>query len=234
MTTQTCIILAGGLGTRLRAIVGDVPKCLAPVRGKPFLHWQIDSLRRRGVERFVLSLGHGASQVEDAVAAFDTSVRIDCVTEPRALGTGGAIAFALDACGLREAMVANGDTSLGGDLQPMLGPIRADAGEQLRVATTLVTDRARFGGLEADSDGRVVHFLEKGTQGPGPINAGLYRVHRAALPSGNDAPYSLESECFPALTARGALFAAPVSGPFIDIGVPEDYRRYCDDHERFR
>jgi len=233
MTRQTCIILAGGLGTRLRSVVGDVPKCLAPVRGKPFLHWQIESLRARGIDRFILSLGHGAGQVTDAVAAFGVTARIECVTEPRALGTGGAIAFALDASGLQEALVVNGDTFLGGDLQPMIAPIRIDMGERLRLATTTVPDRTRFGGLETTTEGRVYRFLEKGTQGGGAINAGLYRVHRDALPAGNERTYSLESEVFPSLAERGALFAAPVSGQFIDIGIPADYQRYCDDHEHF-
>ena len=234
MSQQSCVILAGGLGTRLRSVVADVPKCLAPVRGRPFLHWQIESLRSRGVDHFVLALGHGASMVKDAMRDFAPDLALDCFTEPRALGTGGAIAFALDAGGLAEALVANGDTYLGGDLAQMLAPIDDASGERLRIAVTGVPDRGRFGGVEVSSTGRVERFVEKGTHAPGRINAGLYRVRRAALPPGHDQSYSLESEVFPALAARGELSAVDLAGPFIDIGVPEDYGRYCDDHEHYR
>lgn len=234
MTRQTCIILAGGLGTRLRSVVADVPKCLAPVRGRPFLHWQIESLRARGIDHIVLALGHGAAMVEATVTGLATGLAIECVTEPSALGTGGAIAFALDTAGLGEALVANGDTFLGGDLSPMLAPLDTAAGEHLRIAVTRVPDRDRFGGVEAGAAGRVQRFVEKGTHGPGHINAGLYRVRRDTLPPGHDRAYSLESEIFPALAQRGELSAVQVAGPFIDIGVPDDYRRFCDDHEQYR
>lgn len=231
MTAPVCIILAGGLGTRLRAAVGNLPKCLAPVRGQPFLHWQIASLRARGLQRFVLSLGHGAEQVVAAAAALPEPQHIRCVTEPQPLGTGGAIAYAMDSAGLHEALVANGDSFVGGSLQPLLAPLQP--GEQLRLAAVAVPERARFGGVQCDPQGRVLQFLEKGTQGPGLINAGLYRLRRTALPSGPARAFSLESERFPALVAQQALFATELTGPFIDIGVPEDYRRYEAEHERF-
>jgi D-glycero-alpha-D-manno-heptose 1-phosphate guanylyltransferase len=231
VTAPVCIILAGGLGTRLRAMVGSVPKCLAPVRGRPFLHWQIASLRARGVQRFLLSLGHGAEQVVAAAAALPEPHHIACVTEPQPLGTGGAIAFAMDAHGLTDVLVANGDSFVGGSLQPLLAPLRA--AEQLRLAAVPVPERARFGGLQPDSQGRVLQFLEKGTQGPGLINAGLYRLQRSALPVGGGLSYSLEAECFPALVGRAALYATELAGPFIDIGVPEDYQRYEREHEHF-
>jgi len=234
VTRQSCIILAGGLGTRLRSVVADVPKCLAPVRGRPFLHWQIDSLCARGIDHVLLALGHGAAMVEAAVAGLAPGLAIDCVTEPSPLGTGGAIAFALDAAGLDEALVANGDTFLGGDLAPMLAPLDRAAGERLRIAVTAVPDRGRFGGVEVGATGRVQRFVEKGTHGPGNINAGLYRVRRDAMPPGHVGAFSLESEIFPALAAKAALFAVEVAGPFIDIGVPDDYRRYCDDHDQYR
>lgn len=231
---STCIVLAGGLGTRLRSVLQDVPKGLAPVRGRPFLAWQLASLAERGVERFVFALGHGSQQIEAALQTWPQAPDITCVVEPVALGTGGAIAHAMDEVGLNEALVANGDTFVGGTLAAMLAPLRLESGELLRIAAVDVPDRTRFGGLATDEQGRVTHFLEKGERGAGPINAGIYRLHRDALPAaGQPATYSLETDVMPGLVARGAISTAKLAGPFIDIGVPEDYRRFCEQHEQF-
>ena len=233
MTSGTvCIVLAGGLGTRLRSVVADLPKCLAPVEGQPFLRRQLESLSARGVERFVLSLGYGSEQVQEALADWPLKNRISCVVETEPLGTGGAMAFALRESGLSEALVANGDTFLGGDLQALLTPLRAD--EAVRMSVVTVPDRARFGGVAIDAEGRVERFIEKGAQGPGPINAGLYRVGTAAFEDAPKGAFSFETETMPRLVAEARLRAALIHGDFIDIGVPEDYHRYCRDHERLR
>lgn len=237
MSVQACIVLAGGLGTRLRSVVQDVPKGLAPVHGKPFLAWQVMSLTERGIGRFVFALGHGSAQIQRAVQEWPQASAVTCVVEPTALGTGGAIAHAMDAAGLEEALVVNGDTFVGGPLDAMLAPLALAQNDLLRIAMVEVPDRSRFGGLETDDHGRVTRFLEKGAQGPGVINAGIYRVHRRALPrAGADQPsaYSLETEVLPQLASQGAISSARMAGPFIDIGVPEDYRRFCDQHEQFR
>lgn len=227
---QTCIVLAGGLGTRLRSAVPDRPKCLAPVAGRPFLDFQIEALLRAGVTDIVLSLGHGAEQV---VAAVQRPERagwpVRHVVEPQPLGTGGAIRFAMDALGLDEVWVANGDTYLSGSLAPLHAPLRRADGEQLRMATVAVPDRARFGGVHTDGQGRVTGFLDKGHQGPGVINAGLYRLCRAALPAGSGV-LSLENDVLPGLVAQRAVQAVAVDGSFIDIGVPDDYHRFCAEH----
>jgi len=237
MNDSVCIILAGGLGTRLRSVVVDVPKGLAPVRGKPFLAWQLASLRQRGVASFLLALGYGSNQFQQAVNSWPESGTITCITEPTPLGTGGAIAHAMDAAGMTEVLVANGDTFVGGDLGTMLTPLDTTHGELLRIAAVEVHDRSRFGGLEVDERGHVLRFLEKGSQGAGIINAGLYRIHRSALPAsgeGESRSYSLESTILPLLAVRDALTATRIQGPFIDIGVPDDYRKFCEQHDHFQ
>jgi len=223
-------VLAGGFGTRLRSVVAELPKALAPVDGQPFLRRQLESLAARGVDRFVLSLGHLAEQVQEAVAEWPLKERISCVIEPEPLGTGGAIAFALVQSRLDEVLVANGDTFLGGDLSAMLEPLGAEA---VRMSVVTVPDRARFGGVSVDAEGYVERFLEKGEQGPGPINAGFYRVSAAAL-QGQPKAFSFETAVLPRLATERRLRAALIHGDFIDIGVPEDYHRYCRDHERLR
>ncbi len=227
---QSCIVLAGGLGTRLREAVADRPKCLAPVGTRPFLEIQIDALRAAGVDDIVLSLGYMAEQVIDAVQQMPTREHVRHVVEPSLLGTGGAIAFAMDSLGLDEALVANGDTYLDGDIGGMLAALDRDGGELLRMAVVQVPDRGRFGGVQTDPDGRVRGFLEKGAQGPGTINAGLYRLCRSALPAAGSSAYSLESAVLPALVARGAVTARAIEGSFIDIGVPADYFQFCARH----
>lgn len=230
MTGPACIVLAGGLGTRLGTVLGGLPKCLAPVAGEPFLAMQLDSLAAAGIGRFVLSLGHGAEAVLAVLPGLRARHAIDAVVEHQRLGTGGAMLYAMDRSGLDECLVTNGDTFLDGSIEAMMLPLNRATGELLRVSTVEVPDRGRFGGL-AVVQGRVSSFIEKGSAAPGPINAGLYRVARAAF-GGRvpGTPFSFEEDVMPGLVAAGAVGAAPTGAGFIDIGVPEDYRRFCARH----
>jgi D-glycero-alpha-D-manno-heptose 1-phosphate guanylyltransferase len=222
-----CIVLAGGLGTRLRSAIPDLPKALAPIAGRPFLEWQLRSLAERGVSRFVLALGHGADHVRESLSgSWSQGLAIDYVIEEEALGTGGAAGFAMKKCGLEEALIVNGDTFLGGSLDAMLAPLDTASDELMRIATVHVPDRARFGGVAVDAAARVTAFLEKGQTGPGPINAGLYRIHVRAFDHEPQAAFSMETRVMPRLASRGALQARELAGPFIDIGVPDDYRLF--------
>lgn len=222
-----CIILAGGLGTRLSSALPCTPKCLAPVEGRPFLAFQIDALRARGIVRFVLALGHLADRVEQAI---DTLRRpgtsIEWVVESTPLGTGGAICNALRSLGLHEALVANGDTLLEGSLDAMLAPLERSV--LARLATVSVADRARHGSITVGDDGRVLRFEEKGPGGPGLINAGFYRVKAGAFAEQPPSPtaFSFETHTLPALARRRELTASRIDGSFIDIGVPSEYERF--------
>lgn len=230
VATQTCVILAGGLGTRLRSVVADLPKCLAPVGSRPFLDIQIGALAQAGVQEVVLSLGHLADLVVEAIGSQAAGIPVRHVVERELLGTGGAIAHVLDTLGLDEVLVANGDTYLDGDLAAMLQPLDRVGGELFRMAIVDVPDRARFGGVEVNGSGAVTGFLEKGRADGGPINAGLYRLCREALPRDRTGAYSLEADVLPALVRAGAVRARTIAGEFIDIGVPEDYHRFCRKH----
>lgn len=225
--TQTCVVLAGGLGTRLRSAVLDLPKCLAPVGARAFLEIQLQALAAQGFNHFVLSLGYMAAAVQEAARRFRVAAQIDCVVEEEPLGTGGAVAAAMREAGLTETAVVNGDTYIDADLSAMLEPLRLAEGETMRIAVIAVEDRARYGGVELDGS-RVSAFVEKGRTGPGPINAGLYRMHESAF--ADRAPgeaFSMETVILPKLMAARELRAATLYGQFIDIGVPEDYRRFC-------
>lgn len=223
------MILAGGLGTRLRSAYSG-PKCLAPVNGRPFLELQMGALAAQGIDHFVLALGHLSEVVLDAVAPLKARHRITHVIETQALGTGGAVLNAWAALGGDEALVTNGDTWLDAPLEPLLRPLDTYRGESMRLAAVRVEDRARYGGLMLDGD-RVVGFVPKGAQGPGLINGGLYRMHRRAFDGMEPgSAFSLENVLMPALVERGQMTAMPVEGYFIDIGIPEDYRRFCASH----
>ncbi len=227
-----CIVLAGGLGTRLRSVVPDWPKCLAPVGNRSFLEVQLVALAAQGIDHFVLSLGYMAELVQEAVRSFRADgMRIDCVTESRPLGTGGAILNALAQTGLHEVTVVNGDTFIEAELGSMHEALKLGEGETARMALMQVQDRSRYGGVEFGTGSVIGSFVEKGRGGPGLINAGLYRLHRSSfsgfLPG---AAFSMETEVMPALMATASLRGAVLQGRFIDIGVPEDYWQFCAEH----
>jgi D-glycero-alpha-D-manno-heptose 1-phosphate guanylyltransferase len=229
---QACVILAGGLGTRLRSVTGQLPKCLAPVGQRPFLDLQIERLRAAGIGDIILSLGHGADKVLRAINDGPNAGRIRHVIEAAPLGTGGAIAHAMDTLGLDEALVTNGDTDLGGDIGGMLLPLKRAQHELFRMAVVEVPERRRFGGVKLGVDHRIEGFIDKGCTGPGPINAGLYRLCRAALRAERGTAYSLENDVLPGLVDRRVVWGCPVHGSFTDIGIPEDYFRFCEHHGR--
>jgi D-glycero-alpha-D-manno-heptose 1-phosphate guanylyltransferase len=223
---QTCLILAGGLGTRLRGVLHDRPKCLAPVGDRTFLDIQMERLAEAGVTEILLSLGHGAQLVIEWLEGNPAPVPVRYEVERDPLGTGGAIARALEVFGLEETLVANGDTYLDGDLATMFLPLDRQRQELFRMATVSVPDRHRFGGVESDAAGRVERFLEKGRHDSGPINAGLYRLCDAAIPKGSTGAFSLEHDVLPSLVNARTVTLAAVNGTFIDIGVPADYERF--------
>jgi D-glycero-alpha-D-manno-heptose 1-phosphate guanylyltransferase len=226
---SVCIVLAGGLGTRLRSVVSDRPKCLAPVGNRTFLALQLEMLAARGIDRFVLSLGHMAPMVQQAIVPLQSQLRVEAVTEPEPLGTGGAILYAMHHANISECMVTNGDTWLEADFSALLAPLDSGQHEKLRMGCIVVADRSRYGGVAFEGSGLVAGFLPKGAEGSGPINAGFYRVQRSAFNGWSvGARFSLELDVLPGLVAAGAVRAMPLDGTFIDIGVPDDYRRFCE------
>lgn len=229
-TSATCIILAGGMGTRLRSAVSDRPKCLAPVGNRTFLEIQIEMLIAQGMRRLVVSLGYGSEQVLDVLKPLKLIHSIETVVEATQLGTGGALLYAMHVTGLEEAFSTNGDTYLNANLSAMHNPLKLKEGERMRVAAVVANDRWRFGGLDLRQN-NVVGFLAKESRGPGPINAGFYRIHRDAFDGRLPLDvFSLENETMPSLVSKNGLRAELVVGDFIDIGIPIDYHRFCEDY----
>jgi mannose-1-phosphate guanylyltransferase len=214
------LLLAGGLGTRLRPLTHTLPKVMVPVLGRPFLEHVLEGLALQGFDRFVLSVGFLADHVE---AHFGDGRRwgyaIEYSREESPLGTGGAVRHALPL--LEETFfVANGDTLLQVDLAAMLVLHRREK-ELVTAATVWVPDRGRYGALHIEA-GRIVRFEEKGA-GPGMINGGLYLMDARAMqgvPQGSlSGAFSLEREFLPA--HLGHIVAFPTRGFFVDMGTHE-------------
>ncbi|MBI4967315.1 MAG: NTP transferase domain-containing protein [Rhodospirillales bacterium] len=215
------LILAGGLGTRLRAALPDRPKALAPVAGRPFLFHLLDHLAHQGIRRAVLALGHQAAMIREAVADY-RALDLAISEESRPLDTGGALALARPLLGSDPVLVLNGDSLAPIDLGLLLQTHRSRHA-QATLAALRLADAARFGSLDLDADGAILAFREKGKAGPGLVSAGIYLVSRAVLESlAPDQPLSLERAVFPGLCGRG-LYAQAFDAPLLDIGTPESY-----------
>lgn len=224
MRAEEAIVLAGGRGTRLQALVSDVPKSLAPVAGRPFLAWVLDHLAATGINRVILATGYMSEMIEQVVGRNWQSMAVDYSIESRALGTGGAVRQA--SCKLlgNSAHVLNGDTFLAYDPRAF-AEATVQAGASIGVALARVGDVSRYGAVECEVD-RIARFCEKGGSGSGYINAGCYFLAAEALSAlpVEDA-FSLETEVLAPMTAMGLVFGYTDTSRFIDIGVPEDYRR---------
>jgi D-glycero-alpha-D-manno-heptose 1-phosphate guanylyltransferase len=217
------IVLAGGFGTRLRAVVADVPKPMAPVAGRPFLEILLTSLARKGFKRVVLSLGFMAETVVGHFGATYAGMELVYTIEDTPLGTGGAIRAALAHCHGEQVCVLNGDTYL--DLEAAALLALWDARREPIIVARSVADTARYGRLHV-SEGRVRRFAEKGEAGPGLINAGCYVLPRDILdgfPLGR--PFSFETEFLAQAVGARDVSVFVSEGHFIDIGIPEDYAR---------
>jgi NDP-sugar pyrophosphorylase family protein len=221
-------VIAGGLGTRIGSVLGDTPKLLAPIAGRPYLAHLLDWLRRFGAKRIVLGLGHRAQAVADFLDSNKAAHRdldITTVIEPRPLGTAGAVRFARPQLRSDPVLIMNGDSFADADLCAFI-----DHHHRAKAKATLlcveVDDAGRYGRVEINSEGRIGGFIEKDPNfhGSSAISAGVYLFSAALLDEiakGNAA--SLEREVFGTAPA-GSLHAFAGRSAFIDIGTPESLK----------
>ena len=223
LSNITAVILAGGLGTRLRSVVSDRPKVLAEVHGRPFLTYLLDQLASLKVKEAVLCTGYLADQVRKTLGEAYGPLKLVYSPEPSPLGTGGALRLALPFFHSDPVLVMNGDSFLETDLSLFWNWYCArDADAALLLFH--MDQTGRYGRVSIDFEGRVLSFSEKDAQGsPGWINGGIYLVRRhliKAIPEGR--PVSLEKEIFPSLIGQ-KIYGYSSQGRFIDIGIPETY-----------
>lgn len=225
----SAIILAGGLGTRLRSAVPDLPKPMAPISGRPFLEHQLDYWMKQEVSHFVLSIGYRHEVIVDHFGNRYKDATLDYVIEKTPLGTGGGFLLAAENVGKSEPfLLLNGDTYFAVDLKVLIEfSFAHDTDWCFSLFRT--NEVGRYMGMDTSPQGKITS-LNSGAGHPGRLaNGGVYWVNPRVLGSGGILPsgkVSLEDDIFPDAMASGQrLFGVEFSGVFIDIGVPEDYHR---------
>lgn len=217
------IVLAGGFGTRLREVVPNLPKPMAPVAGQPFLEILLHVLASKGFCRVILSLGFMADKVIAHFGEQFSGMELIYEVENTPLGTGGAVRQALTHCREDHVFVFNGDTYL--DLEVVDVEAHWQTHHAPIIVAREVQDTARYGRLNTMEE-RVIGFLEKGTTGAGLINAGCYVLPVTILNEfALGKAFSLESDFLAKTVGVQRIDLFVTNGHFIDIGVPEDYAR---------
>lgn len=217
------IVLAGGLGTRLRSVVANLPKPMAEINSKPFLHYVLTWLKRNGVTRVIFSVGYKWECIRDYFGENFLGMSLCYSVEDAPLGTGGGIRKALEFATESLVFVVNGDTLFDVNLQQLTLNLKDDSAIQLSLKSLQNFDR--YGCVELNQEGYVSAFREKVFKEQGNINGGVYLIRRDIFK-----PYVLEQkfsfeeflqENFLLLRASAMIF----DDYFVDIGIPEDYQK---------
>jgi NDP-sugar pyrophosphorylase family protein len=223
LSELTAVILAGGLGTRLRAAVQDRPKGLAEIAGRPFLTYLFDQLIKAHIGEVVLCTGYLSHQIRDIFGGRYQGLRIIYSAETIPLGTAGALRLALPSFRSDPVLVMNGDSYCDTALEKFWRWHQARPAAASLLLTP-VDDTGRFGRVLVAEDGTVKEFKEKGASGgSGLINAGVYLIGHDMIRSIRaDTTISLEREVFPHWVGRG-LYGFETVARFLDIGTPDAY-----------
>ncbi len=221
-------MLAGGLGTRLRSVVSDVPKPMAPVGKRPFLERLVEYWTAQGIRRFVFSVGYLADTIERHFGARWGGAEIAYAREEAPLGTGGGTLLALSKVHAQQVVVLNGDTFFAIEL-PHFAGFHEERSADCSIALFKSDDVQRYLGVELAKDGRIAGF-GAGNRSEGTlVNGGVYLFRAEALrqvPWRAGERLGLEADVLGWGIANGwNVYGCQFSGSFIDIGVPEDYAR---------
>lgn len=222
---KEAIILAGGLGTRLREAIPDLPKCMAPVAGRPFLFHVINYLRSEGIEKFIFSLGYKHEVIEAWLNAQFPTLNYQCSIEDEPLGTGGAIQLACSLATETNVAVVNGDTLFKTHLHEAFLFHEKNMAECTLLLKPM-TNFDRYGVVETGEERLVSSFKEKQFYTTGNINAGVYILHtRKFLDEEFPDKFSFEKDYLERLFSQRRIYGLIQDSYFIDIGIPEDYSR---------
>lgn len=218
------IILAGGLGTRLKSVVQDLPKPMAPVAGKPFLHYLFRYLQNYPIKNVILSVGFKHETIKDYFGNHYLGKTIHYSIESEPLGTGGAICKALKMATSPSVFILNGDTFFNVDLQTLWKQHYFEKAE-LTIAVKEIHHSDRYGTV-VSKDNIITEFKEKQYTEKGFINGGVYLMECAPF-SKREWPYafSFETEYLQKYVSEGKFSSFASDGYFIDIGIPTDYQR---------
>ena len=222
---KEAIILAGGLGTRLRSVVSDVPKCMAPVTGKPFLYFVIEHLLSQGVNTFIFSVGYKSEMIINYVNEQYPNLNKQFSTEAEPLGTGGAVKLACSLATEKDVLILNGDTLFKIDVETV-SDFHASCDADCTLSLKSMEFFDRYGVVELNEDASVASFKEKQFYESGLINGGVYALNVERFMQ-EDLPqkFSFEKEYLEAYFVKRKMFGIIQDQYFIDIGIPEDFER---------
>ncbi len=231
------IVLAGGLGTRLRSAIGtELPKCMAPVASRPFLWHVFRYLSRFDVAKVIVAVGHLRNVIMDWADAHaaEFPFEIDYSVEETPLGTGGAIKQALQKCSGGQVVVLNGDTFFDVDLDEFCR-LHKENGCVMSLALKPMSDFDRYGAVIVDPTSRQIkEFREKEACPSGLINGGVYCISKSDFAWPRESKFSFEQDVLEPLARRGLCHGFEFGGYFIDIGIPADYEKANADFKNFR
>ncbi len=217
------IVLAGGLGTRLRSVVQDLPKPMAPINGEPFLAFVLEHLKKQGITEVILSVSYKYELIQEYFKDEFHGMRIRYNIEKELLGTGGAIKDALKLI-KNEVYVLNGDTFFDIDLKKLV----LSNSNKICIALKQIQNFDRYGTVNIDKQGLVTSFEEKVFKKQGLINGGIYLLKKDIFDKFDlEKKFSFEEflqENYKSLKIQTQIF----DDYFIDIGIPEDYFLFCD------
>ncbi|MCD6427464.1 MAG: nucleotidyltransferase family protein [Caldisericaceae bacterium] len=225
MYVVQAVILAGGLGTRVRNITEDkIPKVMLPINGKPFLLYILDYLKTQNIKNVVLCVGFKKEIIKDYFRdGRKYGLNLFYSEEKTPLGTAGALKNAERFISSDRFLLLNGDTLFKINLDELLR-FHNSKKAKISVALKYLQNTQRYGRVEINSDNAIIQFIEKGIRKQGIINGGLYLMERDVLSLIEKFPSSLEKDVLPMLINKG-LYGKVFDEYFIDIGVPEDYER---------
>ena len=233
MVIKEAIILAGGLGTRLKSSVPDLPKCLAPVGGKPFLDYVIHYFHHQGIRKFIFAVGYKNELIEAYLKSLAASISWELSVEQEPLGTGGAIKLACSKIVGPSSLILNGDTFFA--IRPdELSAFHETTNADCTLALKPMKDFDRYGVVSLNKDGSVNSFLEKRYYREGLINGGIYALKTDALLKDSFSDkFSFEKDYLEKQYSDRRIFGMIQDHYFIDIGIPSDYERAEREWQQF-
>lgn len=231
---REAVILAGGMGSRLKSIVNDRPKPMALINNKPFLYYLLSNLKKEGFKHIILAVGFKHKIISDFFGNSFKEMDITYAIEEKPLGTGGGILNALKYSREKQTFILNGDTYFPVPFDKM-EKLAVEKESDLIIALRKLNDVSRFGTISIDSKNRVVNFIEKtNISESGLINGGIYLIKNASF---SELPFpekfSFEEDFIMADFQEKHFFGIPFNNYFLDIGVPESYKQAQTDFLNF-
>jgi D-glycero-alpha-D-manno-heptose 1-phosphate guanylyltransferase len=233
---NTAIILAGGMGTRLKTIISDLPKPMAPIMNVPFLTYQLNYLKHFGIKKVIFSVGYLSEKI---IAHYNQSfenISIEYSIEKNPLGTGGGIRMAMSNLNEDLVLILNGDSFFDLDLEQFYN-LHLEQKSEFSLALRYVNNSERYGNIEFNSSNQITSFIEKNQLNQsGYINAGVYILSKKLYlqNTNSNINFSIEKDFFEKQLNQLIIKGFEFKDYFIDIGIPEDYLKAQDDFKEFK